>query len=104
MSLAITKDNFEQEVLQSEIPVLVDFWAAWCTPCRMVGPVVDELAEELSGKVKVCKLNVDELPDLAMKYGAMSIPMFAVFKDGEVSAKAVGAMPKDALRQQLKLG
>lgn len=103
MALAITKDNFEKEVLHSEIPVLVDFWASWCGPCKMVGPMVEELADELSGKVKVGKLNVDEQGELAMKYGVMSIPMFAIFKDGEITAKAVGAMSKEALMRELNL-
>ncbi len=103
MSLVITSENFEQEVLKSETPVLVDFWATWCGPCRMVGPVVEELAEELAGTVKVGKINVDEQGPLAMKYGVMSIPTLILFKNGEVAAKTVGAMPKDMLKKQLGL-
>ena len=103
MALTLTKDNFEQEVLNSEVPVLVDFWAAWCGPCKMVGPIIDELSQELSGSVKVGKVNIDEQGDLAMRYGVMSIPTMAVFKNGQVSAQAVGAMGKDEIKNTLGL-
>ena len=100
--LTITKDNFEQEVLNSDIPVLVDFWAVWCGPCQMVGPIVAELAEEYAGKVKVGKVNVDEQPELAMKYGIMSIPTMILFKGGEVDNQIVGALPKESIEAILK--
>ena len=100
--ITITKNNFEQEVLQSDKPVLVDFWAAWCGPCRMVAPIVAQIAEEQSGKVKVGKINVDEEPALAMQFGIASIPTLLVFKDGQVVNKAVGYMPKEQLEAMLK--
>ena len=92
----ITKETFDELVLRSDKPVLVDFWAPWCGPCRMVSPVVDEIAEEREDVV-VGKVNVDEEPELAAQFGVMSIPTLLVFKDGEVAQKAVGARPKDAL-------
>lgn len=92
----ITKENFDEVVLKSGKPVLVDFWAQWCGPCRMVSPIVDEIAEERSDIV-VGKVNVDEQGELAMRFGVMSIPTLLVFKGGEIAQKAVGARPKDAL-------
>ncbi len=89
--------NFEQEVLQSSTPVLVDFWATWCGPCQMMGPVVEQLSEELAGQVKFCKVNVDENPDLAEKYDIMSIPNFKFFKGGNVVGETLGAVGKDGL-------
>ena len=94
--ITITKENFAQEVLQSEKPVLLDFWASWCGPCRMVSPIVDEIAEE-RGDIKVCKINVDEQPELAGSFGVMSIPTLVVMKDGKVVNRAVGAMPKQRI-------
>ena len=102
MEIKITDTNFEQEVLKSDIPVLVDFWAQWCAPCHMVAPVVEEIAKEYKGKLKVCKLNVDEAPDTASRYGVMSIPTLAIFKNGKVADKVVGALPKSELEITIK--
>lgn len=98
MEYTFTTENFDQEVLKSELPVLVDFWATWCGPCKMMAPVVEEIAEELKGKVKVGKVNVDDEGELARKYGILSIPTFMLFKDGEQAKMTVGAMPKEMLR------
>ena len=96
--LKFTGENFKSEVLDSGIPVLVDFWAPWCGPCRMIAPVVDELAAELSGKLKVGKVNTDENTQLAGEYGVMSIPTLIVFKDGEAAERLVGFMNKKDLQ------
>ena len=101
MELTLTKENFSQEVLNSSLPVLVDFWATWCGPCKMMGPVVSEIAEEMEGKIKVGKVNVDEQEALASEYGIMSIPCFILFKDGSVSAQTVGGMSKEDLLNTL---
>ncbi|HIW39627.1 MAG TPA: thioredoxin [Candidatus Eubacterium pullicola] len=100
MSLVITKENFESEVLKSDKPVLVDFWAAWCGPCKMLSPVIDEIAEERSD-IKVGKINVDEQPELASQFAVMSIPTLIVFKNGEIANKAIGVQPKDAILSML---
>ena len=102
MENKFTKQNFETEVLQSELPVLVDFYADWCGPCKMMAPVIDKLAEEMSGKMKVGKLNVDEEPELAMKYRVVSIPTFLIFIDGEVKATCVGAMSATQLQEKVE--
>lgn len=98
--LQITKENFENEVLKSDRPVLLDFWASWCGPCRMVSPIIDEIAEETTDK-KVCKVNVDEQPELAQAFGVMSIPTLMVMKDGEVVGQSVGVKSKAAILQML---
>ena len=94
--VTLTLENFEAEVIQSNIPVLVDFWASWCGPCRMLSPIVDQIAEERTD-IKVCKVNVDEQEELAMRYGIMSIPTLIVFKNGEIVKKTMGVQPKAAI-------
>jgi len=94
--LHIHKSDFEQEVLHSDKPVLIDFWATWCGPCRMIAPTLDEIAAERSD-IKVCKVNVDEEPELARSFGVMSIPMLVVMKDGKVVNQSVGAIPKERI-------
>ncbi len=101
--MEVSDANFQAEVLNAELPVIVDFWAAWCGPCRMVSPLIEEIAKDYEGKVKVTKLNVDENRETAGKYGIMSIPTILLFKDGSVSKQVVGAMPKTALVAELGL-
>lgn len=100
-ALHLTAENFRKEVLEYEGTAMVDFWASWCGPCQMVGPVIEEIAEEVKD-VKVCKVNVDEQPDIAGKYNVMSIPTIIVFKNGEPATVSVGAKPKSALLALLK--
>ena len=96
------ESNFEAEVLKSDIPVFVDFYADWCGPCKMMSPVIDKLSEEYAGKIKVGKVNVDENSDLAMKYGIMSIPNMVFFKNGEVVDRVVGAVPKPQMQARFE--
>ena len=103
MEVTLTNANFEEEVLKSDIPVLVDFWATWCGPCRMIAPEVEALAEEYDGKIKVGKVNVDEEQDIAIKFRVASIPTLMLFKNGEVEKKAVGYLPKDELVEKFEL-
>ncbi len=100
-TLALTDSNFEDEVLNSDTPVLVDFWAEWCGPCKKIGPVVEELAGEYAGKAKIGKVNVDDNPEVSMKYQIRSIPALLIFKNGEVVDQIVGAVPKSVLKKQL---
>ncbi|MFG1464487.1 thioredoxin [Xanthobacter sp. DSM 24535] len=95
----VSDQSFEQDVLKSGAPVVVDFWAEWCGPCRMVGPILDEVSGELGDKLKIVKLNVDENPETASKYGIMSIPTLLLFKDGKIASRQVGAAPKAKLVQ-----
>jgi len=99
--IKVNQANFEAEVLNSDKPVLIDFWAEWCPPCRMIAPSIDEIAEEVP-EIKVCKVNVDENQDLAVAFGAMSIPLLVVVKDGKVAAQTLGAVPKAHILEMIK--
>ncbi|MGQ0572503.1 MAG: thioredoxin [Armatimonadota bacterium] len=99
--LAVTEQSFDGEVLKSDVPVLVDFWAEWCGPCRMVAPIVEELATEYAGRLKVTKIDVDDNQNLAMRYNIMSIPTLGVFRGGEMIERIVGYMPKGELKRRL---
>lgn len=100
--LQVTDGNFEEEVLKSEVPTLVDFWAPWCGPCRMIGPIVEELATEYEGKIKVAKMNVDDNPSVPTKYGIRGIPTVILFNGGDVAEQIVGAVPKAKLADMIK--
>lgn len=102
MAIEITDSNFDEVVTNSDKPVLVDFWAEWCGPCRLVGPVVDEIAKEYEGKAVVGKVNVDENPDISVKFGIRNIPALLFFKNGEIVDKQIGAVPKSALVEKLE--
>jgi len=101
-NIVVTGANFETEVLQSQVPVLLDFWASWCGPCRMIGPFIEELAAEYSGRLKVGKVNVDEEGDLASRHGVVSIPTLVIYKSGEIANRAVGAFPKQNIEALFK--
>lgn len=98
----VNSSNFDSEVLKADIPVLVDFWAEWCMPCKMLSPIVEEISQDLSDKLKVVKVNVDENPDLATNYGIQAIPTLLVFKDGNVVGEIVGYISKKALKDKLE--
>jgi len=97
----VTDGDFDQQILQSDVPALVDFWAAWCGPCRTVGPIVEELADEYKGKIKVAKLDVDSNKQVATKYGVRGIPTLMLFKDGQIVDQIVGAVPKSRIKELL---
>lgn len=103
MEIRVNDENFKEEVLESDIPALVDFWAEWCMPCHMVAPAVEELANKYQGKLKVCKLNVDEAGNTASNYDIMGIPTLLLFKDGKVAGKLVGALPRAEIEKEIKL-
>ena len=103
MATAVKEDTFTQEVLQSEQPVIVDFWAEWCGPCHAIAPVLEKIADERKDELRIVKLNIDEEQDIAQRYGIQSIPTIVMFKDGEPAAAAIGAQPKGALERSLGL-
>ena len=103
MSTAVTEQSFEQEVLKSDKPVIVDFWAEWCGPCHAVSPVLERIVDERNGDLKLVKVNIDEQQDLAQRYGVASIPFMVLFENGEPQAQAIGAMPKGSLEKALGL-
>ena len=100
-TIEVTDENFQQEVMKSETPVLIDFWAAWCGPCKMIGPVVEEIAKEYEGKLKVGKVDVDNNPEISMQFGIRSIPTLMVFKGGKVVEQIIGAVPKKNLMEKV---
>ena len=102
MSIKLNSENFDSVVLKSDKPVLVDFWATWCGPCKMIAPIIEELSEELEGKVVVAKLDVDQAPDIAGRYGVMSIPTMLVFEGGKVVKHTIGFQPKERLKAWLE--
>ena len=102
MAMQVNEKNFSEEVLKSDVPVLVDFWAEWCMPCKMLAPVIEELSSEANGTYKVAKVNVDEAPSLAAQYEVMSIPTVLVFRNGQITNKSIGVVPKASLLELLK--
>ena len=102
MALEITNDNFEKEVIQSKIPVLLDFWAEWCPPCKLLSPVIDELSETYKGKIKIAKVDVDAAGELAQKFNITSIPTLLLFNNGEIVKNQVGALPKPSIEEMFK--
>lgn len=101
LELEVNENNFQQEVLESSVPVLVDFWAPWCMPCRMLAPIIEKLAEENRDKLKVCKLNTDENQNIAAQYGIQGIPTIIIFKEGKEVGRTVGVMSKEKLQEKL---
>lgn len=101
--IQVTDDTFDQEVLQSDLPTLTDFWAVWCGPCRMIAPILEDMAEEYDGKIKITKLDVDHNPSTAMRYGVQGIPTLILFKNGQEVERIVGAMPKQRLVDRIKV-
>lgn len=101
--IQLTSENFKQEVGEARVPVLVDFWASWCGPCKMMGPVVEQIAEDMGDSARVCKINIDEQPELASQYNVMSIPTFILFKDGKEVNRTIGAMPKEELARLFEM-
>lgn len=97
----LNEDNFQKEIIESKIPVLVDFWASWCGPCKMISPIIDEISKEYAGKLKVSKVNVDDNPQIASKFGIMSIPTILFFKDGQVVDQITGAVSKKVLKNKI---
>ncbi|MFH1855614.1 MAG: thioredoxin [Candidatus Omnitrophota bacterium] len=102
MPMHLTDENFEEEVMKTDVPVLVDFWAEWCMPCKMIAPLLKEIAEEYRGKIKVCKVNVEEAPVTSAEHNVMSIPTLIIFKDGEEKQKTVGAVSKEKIISMFK--
>lgn len=102
METILTQENFDKEVLKSELPVMVDFWAVWCGPCQVLSPIVEEIAKEYEGKLKVGKVNVDENNQLAMQYGVMSIPTLKFFKNGKLAGEMIGAAPKNLVEKEIQ--
>ncbi len=102
--IEVTDSTFEAQILKSDIPALVDFWATWCAPCKAIAPIVEEMAEEYSGRVKIAKMNVDENPATPGKYGVRGIPTLILFKNGEVVDQVVGAVPKDQIKELIDKG
>ena len=101
--IQLTSENFKQEVEEARVPVLVDFWASWCGPCKMMGPVVEQIAEDMGDSARVCKINIDEQPELASQYNVMSIPTFILFKEGKEVNRTIGAMPKEELARLFEI-
>jgi len=101
--ITLTKNNFDDEVISSPVPVLIDFWASWCAPCRMLSPIIDKVADEAGDRAKVCKINVDDNPELAQRFDIMSIPTLIVMKNGKLAGTSMGIMPKEEILKMIDL-